>query len=234
MDLDLHSRRCAGTAVSTDCGDITTTHTLTRGRDIDYVYLVKGSRVAFNGSQISDVSRYFIWMFTTLQAADQAVHDDFDTISCGSPPPDTLCMSLRPHQQPLILYFDISLTSYYFIRCGNLDSKCSQLGEWELSVVAFNPPLTQPSAIDRVNLTSDTVTLRLRNPFYPVVDTSGVCVLAQLEESLAAECGEEAQVYVSDLSRRLDILLYPGVVSAITLFLITLACICMCYIQKRK
>lgn len=232
VDLHLHSQRgCTGTAISILCEHITSTDTVSRSRDIDYLYLVRGSSVA---SQIpTDTNTYFIWMFPTLEAARKAVDDSFDHISCQNPPPDTLCKFLRPKEQPRILNLTISHTSYYFIRCGVLDSNCTKLGDWELLVVAFNPIQTQLQALDRVNLSSSTVTLHLRSPFHPVIDSSGgVCVLAQLEG--AAECGENALVHVGGLTRRLDILLYPGLaMGAAFLLLLTLFVgICTYHIRR--
>ena len=200
IELQLYGQNdgCQATVLATTCDKLKTDNITLENPPRDFVYLLKGSRVTIR-KQIGHMP-YSIWLFDSIHEANHAVRTRFgelsscDSYNHGDRGIQCGMLSPFPHHFPLV--FDITHSSYYFLRCQDIDFNCTDLQQWQYSQLFYNLSQTISDEL-HTNMTlysqDVSVELKLRSPFFPHWSSShNICILVELEETI---CGSHGNMY---------------------------------------
>lgn len=199
IELQLYGQNddCQATVFATTCDKLKTDNVTLENPPKDFVYLLKGSRVTIR-KQVSHLP-YPIWLFGSIHEANHAVRTEFGELSCDSyhhSDRGIQCGTLSPSPNHSPLVFDITHSSYYFLRCQDTYFNCTDLQRWQYSQLFYT--LTQTISNElHTNITLYTqdvsVQLKLRSQFFPRWSSChDVCILVELEETT---CGSHGNKY---------------------------------------
>ena len=204
------------------CSDLRERYTYTIAGEIPnnpgMVYLLPGSVINFTVPAGVDTD---VWVFTDSERANDYSRNS-GSYDCNNPPPDTeLCFNTRLRNGTF--QFPVSRAAYYFIRCPS---------PYQI-FFSFNRILYNFEDISRdfkpdINVSSLGRVAQLNKPF----QFSESCVLLHVNTRLS--CGPSGTGFLQpiEVQRREDILLFPGLLLAISLtalaIIVCIHCACVC------
>ena len=188
----------------------------------DFVYLLPGSSINFVIPASADTD---VWVFS-----DSATANDYSrnpgSYSCNHPPPDVdaFCFKTRDHNGTF--QHNIAKAAYYFIRCPVQFS----IG-WSFDRVLYNLEDLSRDFKPDINVSSLGRVAQLNKPF----QFSKSCVLLHVN---LRSCGSpgNGRLQVMEVKRRQDILLFPGLLLALSLTAVAIIhCIhCACVYRWKR
>ena len=210
---------CTGQAVLVDCSNVALKNesTITTNRspiNQDYQYYIQNSTVTFtiDPNCTSRICRPLrVYLFVSEADATENENLNFNRIACASPPENIYCVEVMPDMSAAL---NISVSSYYFIRCED-DPSCSYMNKIEYNSTGYDYEATNAVAIDTTTLRMGAVsTLTIRNRFDPVIDQDrdSFCTMMRL----TGTCTGIYFVTIS-LVKWYDLVFYPSLFLGIIL-----------------
>ena len=201
----------------------------------DYIYLAESSQIVIEPSNVDLSNIYDVWLFDSIVLANQAVMNRFEGMNCI---PKNLCEKIYEDSGPSI--FNISKSSYYFLRCGNIKSfKCIGIKYVSYEAIAYNFKESAESSSSEITLEvqDDYERLKLRNEHFPSPSSVSMCALVTLS---TAQCGNTSESkyfvsvhYVLPYSEMLVYILTYAVAPAI-IVLLSINIGIRCYMRKNR
>ena len=216
ISLELLSHgRCSGEVISVKCSDIQFSELKNSTRpqyknSYDYLYFAKGTRLSFSLSDnimCEYHTAYYVWLFTSLTAAEENSNEDFDTLACLDPPSDTWCIKITDCSS--FFNFTITRSSYYFIRCSNNDDNCTLLADIVTDLVLYNFESTHSMKINSVQLQSEQESINLEL-HENLLSSDEICILAVVSVDETCKKVDGAKhIVVKDRHRRRGLYIFP-------------------------
>ena len=203
------------------------TYNYTIGGDIigpDYVYVLPGSSISFN---LSASANSDVWLFFDSKTANDYLSNRYD---CNNPPPGIkgYCFNSGDHNGTHQV-FNVTKAAYYFIRCSIGTGYCYREGiKWSFVRVLYNFEELSHDFQLEANISSFLGrVIHLNRPFH----FSKSCILLHINALLS--CGSSGHLQATDVKRRKDILLFPGLLLALSLIALVV-CICFVCVYRRR
>jgi hypothetical protein len=229
LELKLYGDKasCEMTIINLPCSEEPTVTTITQELNINYQYLAQGSSIIIDPADIPDEDKpYNIWLFDDMATANMAVADRFKLhhgYNCEDP--HQACIKVYSDDTTPI-FFNITKSSYYFMRCERGTYNCSQLSKWTIFDVSYNFTEADNLASSikiKIHAENKTVHIHLREIFFPSPSSISTCILAKLTSP--ESCGSRGNTYfinVSFVQVFIEWTLYNAIVIAV---LIVINCI---------
>ena len=227
ISLELLSHgRCSGEVISVKCSDIQFTELKNNTKppykedSYDYLYYAKGTRLSFSLSDNTICeyhTAYYVWLFTSLTAAEENSNEDFDTLACLNPPSDTWCIKITDCSS---FNFTITKSSYYLIRCSKNDDNCTLLADIVTDLVVYNFESIHDMKINSVQLQSgqESNDLELHES---LLSRDEICILATVSvDETCKKMDGVKHIVVKGHHRRRGLFIFPCSLLIITFLVI--------------
>ena len=188
LELQLFGKAdtCTADVIRVKCNHIQTNASKLRNPPISYTYLVEGSSIVIDEDDIPEKFRpYQVWIFDSLAAAREAVSNHFNDGDYNCADRQRNCLNFDEATEGS-LYYNITKSSYYFMRCKRNNYACSELQNWYFEQVSYDFSSTKEFQISSVTVQGldDLIEFTIRSPFFPTLSaTRDSCILIQLNES---------------------------------------------------
>lgn len=205
---------CTGELYQVACSNLTRRYnpayyTTNTPNQVNHIYSLNNSTFVFTLESKSVNSDGRVWLFTDYEL-EQKVNKDYSKYDCDNPPGDTVCRCLTAKANTTRITTDGPSDEgrYYFVDRKAEDYISFYIERYYYNVSDFD---NHTSIISKLN-TEHTVKVDFHTQFDPTdFSTSNSCFLYDVKRQCSATADTYQYVYMT-VSRREDILLWPGLV----------------------
>ena len=170
-------------------------HTIETKYEREFFYLLPGSVIHFNISEDADMD---VWVFADYDSYSNALYSP-ELYDCNNPSSNALCFKTGEH--PGTYEYKVTKASFYFLVPEHFDGI-----SWHFDVIAYNYTKLTSVYTPQAVLSGSPETIQLVGEGDYTINP--VCVIMQLEDYACPS--KHGTLTVTDIKRRQDVLLYPG------------------------